>query len=100
MMHFTSVLLPAPFSPSSACSVPGRTFSSTLSSARKSPKRMVMATASTPKAPDGGGYWPIITRAPILKFATCRGPLDHLDQIGGFGDRAEHTALHLDHLQR
>ncbi len=30
MMHFTSVLLPAPFSPSSACTVPGRSRSDTV----------------------------------------------------------------------
>ena len=53
MMHFTSVLLPAPFSPSSAWNEPGRTLSSTLSSAMKSPNRMVMAMASTPSAPVG-----------------------------------------------
>ena len=48
---------------------------------------MVMATASTPKAPDGR-----------RRFAD-----DHdnrSDQIVGFRDRAEHAALHLDHLQR
>ena len=38
--HFTSVLLPAPFSPSSACTVAGRTASVTSSSAVKSPKRL------------------------------------------------------------
>src|SRR3569832_2807082 len=99
MMHLTSVLLPAPFSPSSACKVPGRTFSSTLSSARKSPKRIVIEMASMPNAPAGGGGSPMITRAPILKFAMCRGwALDRTDQVGGSRHCAEHAALHLDHL--
>ena len=87
MMHLTSVLLPAPFSPSSAWNEPGRTFSSTLSSAAKSPNRMVMAMASTPSAPAGK-----------RRFAD-----DHdsapISAVGG-RDRAEHAALHLDHLQR
>src|ERR1700761_1896660 len=96
MMHFTSVLLPAPFSPSSACSVPGRTFSSTLSSATKSPKRIVIAMASTPKAPVGAGYSPIFTRTPFPKCATS----ERSDQVARRRHRAEHAALHLDHLQR
>ena len=40
-MHLTSVLLPAPFSPSSACTEPGATFRVTWSSAVKLPKRLV-----------------------------------------------------------
>ena len=39
--HFTSVLLPAPFSPSSACTVPGSTCIVTRSIAVKLPKRLV-----------------------------------------------------------
>ena len=38
--HFTSVLLPAPFSPSSACTVPGATCMLTPSSALKLPNCM------------------------------------------------------------
>src|SRR5262249_26877339 len=47
MMHLTSVLLPAPFSPSNACTLPRATFSDTSSSATKSPKRLVIDTTST-----------------------------------------------------
>ena len=41
-MHLTSVLLPAPFSPSSACTVPRASFSDTLSSATSEPNRLVI----------------------------------------------------------
>src|SRR5579863_3535093 len=50
MMHLTSVLLPAPFSPSSAWKVPAAAFTDTLSSARKSANRLVIETASMPTA--------------------------------------------------
>ena len=53
MMHLTSVLLPAPFSPSRAWKLPAGTFSDTWSSAVNSPKRLVIAIASTESARSG-----------------------------------------------
>src|SRR5712671_414919 len=52
MRHFTSVLLPAPFSPSSACTVPGRKRMLTSSRAIKSPKRIPRLTVSIAKSMD------------------------------------------------
>src|SRR5512145_1253500 len=56
MRHFTSVLLPAPFSPRMAWKVPGLSRSETASSATRSPKRLVMPTTSTSggRAASGG----------------------------------------------
>src|SRR5882724_217713 len=50
MMHFTSVLFPAPFSPSSAWKVPGAILKETFSFATKEPKRFHTFTSSS-----GGG---------------------------------------------
>src|SRR3954453_5489099 len=54
-MHFTSVLLPAPFSPSSAWNEPAGTVSDTSSSAASAPKRLVMLRHSRLIAVAGGG---------------------------------------------
>ena len=62
-MHFTSVDLPAPFSPRSAWNVPAPTLIDTSSSAVNGPKRIVMSTVSTPSAPDGGGSAPMTVMA-------------------------------------
>src|ERR1700677_1405990 len=51
MMHLTSVLLPAPFSPSKACTLPGSTRKETSSRARKLPNRLLRPSASS----RGGG---------------------------------------------
>ena len=87
MMHFTSVLLPAPFSPSSAWNEPGRTLSSTLSSAVKSPNRMVIAIGVDAERATGKRC-----------FADDHdsAPISAVERR----DRAEHAALHLDHFQR
>src|SRR5687767_8978107 len=47
MMHLTSVLLPAPFSPSNACTVPGSRRSDTSSSTVRPPKLFVIPRAWT-----------------------------------------------------
>src|SRR5262245_37527979 len=54
-MHFTSVLLPAPFSPSSACTVPRRTVIDEATSEVKVPKRLLSFSVSSDSAPVGGG---------------------------------------------
>src|SRR6202453_135512 len=46
MMHLTRVLLPAPFSPSSAWTLPGSTRSDTSSRATKAPNRLLRPSAS------------------------------------------------------
>ena len=47
MMHLTSVLLPAPFSPRSACTDPRASFSDTFSSARTDPNCLEIPSASS-----------------------------------------------------
>ena len=79
MMHLTSVDLPAPFSPSSAWTLPASTRIETSSSAASAPKRLDMPAASREKRAGHGNA----ATTPV-----------------GVGDRAEHAALHLDHLDR
>jgi hypothetical protein len=50
MMHLTSVDLPAPFSPRSACTLPGVTSIETFSRAVNDPKRLVRPAPVRPKA--------------------------------------------------
>ena len=83
MTHLTSVLLPAPFSPSSAWNAPASTFTETSSSAASAPKRLEKPISSS----DG--------RA-LERCAHA----DRLDHGASTRHRAEHAALHLDHLQR
>src|SRR5687767_13668503 len=47
MMHLTRVLLPAPFSPSRACTLPGRSWNDTSSSAARLPKRLLISRAQS-----------------------------------------------------
>ena len=47
MAHFTSVLLPAPFSPSSAWKAPAWIFTETSSSAASAPKRLEKPISSS-----------------------------------------------------
>ena len=54
MMHLTSVDLPAPFSPSSAWTVPASTLMDTSSSATSDPKILVIPTVSSEGARIGG----------------------------------------------
>ncbi len=54
MMHFTSVLLPAPFSPSRACTVPRRRRSETSDSAISDPKCLLTDIASSARSAGGG----------------------------------------------
>src|SRR5476651_1003457 len=82
MAHFTNVLLPAPFSPSSAWKAPAFTFTETSSSAAMAPKRLVKPISSM----DGA----------LMRYSSC----NRLYDRGRVGDGAEHAALHLDHLQR
>src|SRR5882757_4592675 len=87
-MHFTSVDLPAPFSPSSAWNDPAGTLIETSSSAVKAPKRMVMPMVSTPTA-----FLPVVS----LILGSSRQLSDEGDRVR---HRAEDAALHLDHLDR
>ena len=54
-MHFTSVDLPAPFSPSKAWKVPAGMLIDTSSRAVKAPNRMVMPSVSIPTPLPGCG---------------------------------------------
>src|SRR5476651_642142 len=82
MAHFTNVLLPAPFSPSSAWKAPAFTFTETSSSAAMAPKRLVNPISSM----DGA----------LMRYSSC----NRLDHRGRIRDGAEHAALHLDHFER
>src|SRR6187402_1657819 len=65
MMHLTSVLLPAPFSPSRACTVPGVSVNETSSSAIRSPKRLLMFLAAS----RGGSKLPGLTLATMAEVS-------------------------------
>ncbi len=108
-MHLTSVLLPAPFSPSSARKLPGRSVSDTSVSACNAPKRFERLLASI----RGGG--PSTGRgaatACLFACATAASVVGRMQSDGvrghgktsrsacGRGDGAEHAALHGDHLE-
>src|SRR5262249_54433541 len=88
MMHLTSVLLPAPFSPSKACTLPRATFSDTSSSATKSPKRLVIDTTSTLSARGVSAACGSIVETllqPLLNDAELRRRADHA-ALGRAGD--------------
>src|SRR5579863_9425304 len=87
MMHLTSVLFPAPFSPSNACTDPEATLMDTLSKAVIAPKRFVMPTTSR--------SMPCVPRA-FMIGPSC----ESLDELGGVGDAPEDPTLHLHHLDR
>ena len=80
MMHFTSVDLPAPFSPSSAWNVPAGTLIETLSSARNDPKVLLMPTVSSdgPRRVAGASATAAATalmaQAPEVSTMTATGP--------------------------
>ncbi len=71
--HFTSVLLPAPFSPSSACTVPGATFRFTSRRASNPPKRMPRPQVSSDMAPRPRGSAPMgVAGASIMRSLPAR----------------------------
>src|SRR5438874_7715738 len=120
MAHLTKVLLPAPFSPSSAWKAPDLMRSETLSSAASAPKCLEKPTSSSDGAPSWGIWmapitlmagtaalraalvfcgWTIHERhwsGAVAARASSRQGLQHRSRVG---DGAEHAALHLDHLQ-
>ena len=73
----------------------GRTFIDTSSSAANSPKRLVMAIASTPKVFLPRSAWEARRRDEVAIRSR-----DDLDEFCRIANRAEHAALHLDHLER
>src|SRR5258708_6041481 len=89
MMHLTSVLLPAPFSPSSACTLPAASLSETPSSAVNAPKRFVSNDASMASG-----------RASVMRAPPARASCERLDERARARHGAEHAVLHLDHLER
>src|SRR5450755_4943133 len=91
--HFTSVLLPAPFSPRRACTEPRATFIVTLSIAVKVPKRLVSSNVSRASAPVGGAPG---SSGAVIAVASGQS----FENRGRGRDRAEHAALHRHHLQR
>src|SRR4051794_8162223 len=108
MMHFTSVDLPAPFSPSSAWKEPAGTLIETSSNATSGPKIFRIEMVSSPIAREGegtGAKTALIGRTPLERCRrtgrcepeSSRQPLDQGRRIR---HRAEHAALHLHHLDR
>src|SRR6218665_1133740 len=118
--HLTKVLLPAPFSPSRACTLPGSTFRLTWSIAVKLPKRLVSPQISSSSAPRAGlgrgisGDWRIVpalgdrsravpgdeSRAVLAdrSWTVLAGQGLQHGRCCGMG--AEYAALHPDHFQR
>src|SRR5260221_9795822 len=124
MMHLTSVLLPAPFSPSSACTLPAASLSETPSSAVNAPKRFVskdasmasgraLTTAPPARASCEAPPARASCEAPPARAsceappsrASCEAPparasCERLDERARARHGAEDAVLHLDHLER
>src|SRR5579871_205154 len=103
MMHLTSVLLPAPFSPSSAWTEPRWSRNETLSSASTEPNCLEIPIASS-----AGVAASTTATAPSSSSRLTRGPhpprpgpsRQGLQERARAGDRPEHAVLHLHHLDR
>ena len=83
------MLFPAPFSPSSAWNEPGRTRMDTSSSAVSAPKRLVIPSTSTSSA-----------RRSAARGGHQAELAQRVEQGRRRRHRAEHPALHRDHLDR
>src|SRR6202022_316865 len=70
---FISVVLPAPFSPSSATISPGRASKSTLSSARRAPKRRVILRATSIGCWRSGGWRRTVARTHVVERLVAGG---------------------------